>query len=114
MAKRDVRVLRALVLKARRKKRGAFPSSLQRQLLSYAERRWAEGASTPVVAAETGVNRHTLAYWRAHQRTRTKLRAVRVVESENGPAGIIVHGPSGVRIEGLDLDGLAELLRRLS
>lgn len=87
---------------------------MQRQLLSYAERRWAEGASTPAVAAETGVNRHTLAYWRAHQRAGAKLRPVRVVESESGFAGVVVHGPTGVRIEGLDLDGLAELLRRLS
>ena len=114
MAKRDVRALRAAVLKARRKKRGAFPSSLQRQLLSYAERRWAEGASTPTVAAEIGVNRHTLAYWRAHQRAGAKLRRVRVVESETGSGEVVVHGPGGVRIEGLDLDGVAELLRRLS
>jgi hypothetical protein len=30
------------------------------------------------------------------------------------PVGIVVHGPRGVRIEGLDLDGVAALLERLA
>lgn len=39
---------------------------------------------------------------------------VSVVADVTTPAQIVVHGPGGVRIEGLDLGAVAELLRRLA
>jgi transposase len=44
------------------------------------------------------------------------LRSVKLVEAASPVerAGLVVHGPSGVWVEGLDVASVAELLRRLS
>lgn len=72
----------------------------------------AEGGSLAGVARELGVSDQTLRRWRAGQAP-ARLRAVRVSEDET-PRGIVVLLPGGARVEGLDLEGLAELARRLS
>jgi hypothetical protein len=39
-----------------------------------------------------------------------RFRPIEVVETRRD---LVVHGPHGLRIEGLDLDGVADLVRRL-
>ena len=98
-------------------RRGAgrrYPAELRRQGAAYLVARRAAGAKTSAVLRELCVRRDTLAGWskRAGAIAKPRFVPVRVVE---GPATrIVIHGPLGLRVEGLDLAGVAELLRRLA
>jgi hypothetical protein len=66
---------------------------------------------------ELGIPRRSLKLWSAAPRPSGSARfvAVTVAPSEAAPPSrIVVHGPGGLRIEGLDLAGLADLVRRLA
>lgn len=91
------------------------PEELKWAALEYVEARTAQGAAEGTAAAEIGVAALTLARWR-QERPSAVPRFVPVVVDEQTSSGsrFIVHGPGGLRIEGLDLDSLAELLRRLA
>ena len=120
-----------------------FPSKLRAALREHAQLRRTEGASLRVIGEELGVSDRTLWYWlrdksqesktgrrrkrragesavvedRSHKNRKSagRLLPVQLVEEiVNRQASIVVHGPRGVRVEGLDLPALAELLRRLS
>ncbi len=63
------------------------------------------------MAAELGINRHTLMGWRQ----RVKHGALAPVHVSTTPGGgVVVHGPRGMRVEGLTSSELAELWIRLS
>ena len=71
------------------------------------------------IAAELGVKPHTLNYWRAKQRTgRVQQKTLRPVTLRAEPTpsatGLVVLGPRGLRIEGMNLKTLVALLRELS
>jgi hypothetical protein len=53
--------------------------------------------------------------WRTIRRWMTPVRnkRFRPIEVVEARRDLVVHGPHGLRIEGLDLDGVAELVRRL-
>jgi len=73
------------------------------------------------VAAELGVNWHTMMRWRKRKRPKKRaLRRVKVVKSsrrtENKASGksVTVRFPGGATVEGLDIAQVAELMRSLS
>jgi transposase-like protein len=70
------------------------------------------GLSYTAIASALGVTDQTLKRWRAP--ARSTLAAVRIVDAPAPARALMVHGPSGLRIEGMSLDELAELLRRLA
>jgi len=76
------------------------------------ERAHAQGASYREIASMLGVKLQTLMSWRGQeQSSSTALVPVRV----SVPARIVVvHGPRGLRVEGLSLDEIAALWSRLS
>ncbi len=98
-------------------RRGAgrrYPVELRRQGAAYLVARRAAGGTVSAVLRELGVRRGMLAGWAkpAGAAARPRFVPVTVVE---GPGGrVVVHGPHGVRVEGLDVAGVAELLRRLA
>jgi transposase-like protein len=64
------------------------------------------------VAAELGMSRQTLCYWRALARQRGKVAPVAIVAKREPTREVLVEcGP--LRVHGLDVAGVAELLRRL-
>lgn len=82
----------------------------------YFRRRRAAGAAITEIASALGVKRHTLGAWTLAPEapaSRPGFVPVRVVD-EPASARIVVYGPGGLRVEGLDLAALAELLRRLA
>lgn len=94
----------------------AYPKGLLEKLLSYTVARRRQGASVVEVASEVGINFRTLARWLGARKTARFGRVVvaaPVVTTAAAAAPIIVHGPRGVRIEGLDVAGVAELVRRV-
>jgi hypothetical protein len=67
------------------------------------------------VASELGVGSGTLLRWAAEPAEGNGPAFVPVtVEAAPTAAGVVVHTAHGLRIEGLDVAALAELLRRLA
>jgi hypothetical protein len=77
-------------------------------MIEYARERTTADQSCQSIAAELGLSRMTLKRWLASP------AFVHVQIQEPEPTRYAVTAPHGVRIEGLSLDDLAELLRRLS
>ena len=91
-----------------------YPAELRRQGAAYLAARREAGGTVSAVLRELGVRRDTLAGWARPTGAPRKPRFVPVTVV-GGVAGlIVVHGPHGVRVEGLDVAGVAELLRRLA
>jgi hypothetical protein len=74
--------------------------------VEYATRRREEGAGMVRVAREIGISRVTLKKWLVGN-------AFARVEIATAPGAYTVHAPHGVRIDGLTLEEIGELLRRL-
>lgn len=85
---------------------------LKARLIAEARSRRAAGTTLEAIGEELGVPWRTLARWcTAERKPKRAFRPVEIVAVPS--ARPIVHGPRGLRIEGLDLDGVAELVRRL-
>jgi len=86
-------------------------------VVAAVEEAHAQGASYREVAATLGVKFHTLMSWRGQeQQRRSRSSALVPVRVAATPVarGLIVHGPRGLRVEGMSLDELAVLIARLS
>jgi len=86
------------------------------KLLSYTVARRRQGAKLVEVAAELGMKSHTLSRWLGEKKTSTSFERVEIVASAAAPAArkLVVYGPRGLRVEGLDLAEVAELMRRVA
>jgi transposase len=93
-----------------------YPKGLLENLLSYTVARRRQGAKLVEVAAELGMKFHTLSRWLGEKRPAARFERVKVVAAPTPPASctLIVHGPRGLRIEGLDLASVVELVRRVA
>ncbi len=93
-----------------------YPPALRRMAVDYFRRRRAAGTSVEAISRELGVKRHTIVGWTATPEVAAAPAFLPVHLVADAPAAsrIVVHGPGGVRVEGLDLAGVAELLRRLA
>jgi transposase len=109
MTSPDLKKLRKMI-DTRRSAGGRVPASTRADIVAEIERAHAAGASYTALAAALGLKLQTLSRWREKQPSAT-LVAVRVPLPA---AGLVVHAPHGVRVEGLSLDDVAELLKRLS
>lgn len=94
---------------------GRVPAPMQLMVVKYSEARREAGASMKEIGEELGISWHTLSYWRACHRKQAgaTLARVNVVDVDRERGGVVVHGPGGLRIEGLSLLQLAELIARL-
>ena len=89
-----------------------FSEASKRAALAHVAGLAKMGGSLKQAAGELGIGYETLRRWR-DRRIGTRLRAVKVAEP---PAArdVVVVVPGGARIEGLDLEGIAALARRLT
>lgn len=74
------------------------------------------GKSVDEVARKLGLDGVTLRRWlRRERRAKAAFAPVRMepVKREEPVGGVVVHGPGGLRIEGMGVEEVAELLRRL-
>jgi transposase-like protein len=105
--------LKRRVRKARSGGRGRYPTELRDAVLAYASSAKRRGTSGAKVASELGMSVQTLQYWRSASRRRGRLMPVAVV-AERAPEREVVVVCGHVTVRGLDLVGLAELLKRLA
>jgi len=100
-----------------------YPEELKTETLTAAATLYEAGYSHLAASRELDINPVTLSNWqrRAEElddaEAATMLPVDVVTEAEDvvdEPQSPVVYGPAGVRVEGLDVAGVAELLRRLS
>lgn len=94
-----------------------YPASLRQVATEYLRQRQADGVAVSTIAGELGVKRHTLLAWAAAAIGAVATPGfvpVRVVADGTARSPIVVHGPGGLRIEGLDVAGVIALLRGLA
>lgn len=100
-----------------------YPAELRAQAVSHLEERKASGLSMSAAARELGLSVDSLRSWTGEKdraddaRTqRSSVRAVNIVPETAAARGssIVVHGPLGLRIEGLDIGAVATLVKELS
>ncbi len=102
-------------LENKRDSRGRVPAAIKRAALLIIERARQNGMSYRAISKQIGVNNHTLRYWRETSKTKSVIKAVRIAEPNAKPKSeVVLVGPRGLRIEGLNLSELAELLVRLA
>jgi transposase len=121
MAKRAEGFREAVAKLGQRGRTTPYPKKLRDEAVDYARERREQGTTWRLVAGELGIGIDSLTNWaRLAERRGAKpeFRQVALKQAEvavSGPGGaLVVHGPGGVRVEGLDVAGLAELMRRLS
>lgn len=129
----EIKRLRRLIESTEKNQRGhrRFDKALRASIVELAAQWTTAGGKLATLAAELGMHDRTLALWwqASGPRTRVPLRAVAVEPSapaatpdgrapDRQPqrasgAGVVVL-PSGVRIEGLSVPELAELVRQVA
>ena len=111
--------LKAVAAAGDRGKTTAYPNELRAIAVAYVEGRMAQGVNGMVPCRELGIGRDTYVRWKRSLATPTppaELPSFRPVEitPAAATAPLVVHGPLGLRIEGLDIAALAALLRALA
>jgi hypothetical protein len=84
---------------------------LRLRVAMYARSRIAEGAARAAIARALGVSAPTI---RRLLRERLVPQMVPVQIATHSASRLIVRGPNGLNVEGLDFDGLVALIRALS
>jgi len=92
-----------------------YPQAVRMEAVTFAHEALASGASLSRIAASLGLGEVTLARWLEPERV--GLRKVEILGAEPArmpaPPGVVLVSPSGLRVEGLELAQVAELLRVL-
>ena len=117
MSTHETARLRTALATTERSGRGrAYPPSLRAEVLRHAHARLAAGEAATAIATDLGLHAATLASWlgRTSPPPATFARVEVLAEPPSTAGALVVHTPHGLRIEGLDLDSLATLLRRLA
>ncbi len=97
--------------------RHRVPREVRDEVCRYAVRRRKAGAAWARIARETGLDVRKLQRWNMRARPAAAVPVLRPVEvlPEPEPAeALTVVAPSGVRIEGLEVQEAAQLLRLLA
>lgn len=94
-----------------------YPEDLKRRIVSWVTTRRAAGMSSTEVEEGLGIPWTSLSKWMRERPTRPssptpKLKPVTVVETRTSVRPIL-KTPGGFVVEGLDIEGMAVLLRRL-
>jgi hypothetical protein len=97
------------------------PREVRDEVCRYAARRRREGAAWALIARETGLDARKLQRWWSRARRAAPVPVLRPVEVVSKPEVVTevspplaLVAPSGLRIEGLQLDQAAQLFRLLA
>jgi len=90
-----------------------YSASMQERAEDYLRKRRQAGAPVGLIARELGLGSGTLARW-ARRRRSASATFVPVRVAAASVAGFTVHAPGGLRIEGLDVATLVDIVRQLA
>jgi transposase-like protein len=121
---RRIREFRKILRREQRSQPGRrrrYSQELRSEAVELVRELRSAGRSHLAAAKELGLNPITLSIWQKKSESRPggETGALKPVALVEGPVGessseVVVVGPHGVRVEGLDLDGVAALLRKLA
>lgn len=104
-------VLREEIIQERAgKERWQCSPGLKKKIVHFAQQQSHRGSSRKALAASLGVSTEALYRWR--RQTKSPIKPVAILE-EAYEQSLALITPGGSRLEGLDLDSAAELIRRL-
>ena len=106
--------LRRAVARLQRGRRERFPDDLRARLIAYIHDRRAAGVTLERISEDIGVNCKTVANWVSRARKQSAFRRVEVAQEQGAARALTVHGPCGVRVEGMAITDIVDLLRRLA
>lgn len=111
---RAVELREALATAERRGAGMPYPEPLRQAAMAYWREREGQGGSLRQVALELGLSSVTLTRWsRRGAKSTAGFRAIEIVGETVRVTKVVVHGPRGVRVEGLMVAEIAELFERL-
>ena len=90
-----------------------YPAKLRKKLTAYIRSQRLAGVSVFQLGEQLGMSWRTVSRWTEDMSKRRGFKRVTVAEPEPTSGGLTVQGRCGVRVEGLQLEQVAELLRRL-
>ncbi len=100
--------------------RWRFDDAYRAEVVAYMRARQEEGGTQEEAAKELGLSPWTLSRWSRQRkpaqqegRSSVPFHSVTVKREDASASALVVHGPGGVRVEGLKLEQVAELLRGL-
>jgi transposase len=109
--------IRAALVRGKQGAGRPYAESARREVVALLVRRRREGVGVAGVAAEIGLSATTLRKWQQGHAspsvTTSPFREVAIVADTPALRTAVVHGPCGLRIEGLTVTEIAELVRRL-
>ncbi len=118
MARSEAAVLRRVLAGLERGRGKRVPAALKQRVARYARARHAAGVGYRELGEQLGLSPETTRRWcAAADRGRKRASAKRglvAVELVPGHGRAVLVSPGGYRVEGLDLQQLATLLRALS
>lgn len=94
-----------------------YPEAVKRDVLAYLAERRKVGRGLATTSAELGIPERSIKIWSSAPRPSSTptFTTMQIADApEVLPTRIVVHVPGGVRVEGLDVASLADLLRRLA
>src|SRR5262245_40599048 len=109
----EVSDLKRELAKAKPAKGGCYPAALRDAVLEYTAKAKKHGKSHATVAAELGMSEATVSFWRSQARGPGNVVPVAIVAAPPVERELIVE-LGGLRVRGLDIAGVAELLKRLA
>jgi transposase len=105
--------LKKRLRRARSSGRGRYPIDLRKAVVEYASQARRQGKRGREVAAELGMSFRTLQYWQATARGQGQLLPVKIVAAAAATQEVVIEC-GRVRVRGLDVAAIAELLQRLA
>ena len=98
------------------KRRTRYPADLRALAVRYADEAQVVGHRRQRIADTLGISFKTLEQWRSAgggRKDKSKLVRLGTVGEISMRGGVVVHGPGGIRVDGLDASGVAQVLRAL-
>ncbi len=89
-----------------------YTAELRAEAVAYTRMRLAAGGTLTTVSRELGVAASTLQAWLTAEQSSPAFRSVEITDDAPRSA-LVVYGPCGLRVEGLDVATLIELIQRL-
>jgi transposase len=119
MTKTTIEEVRTALVRCKEGVGRPYPEHVRSTVLVLAERQRRAGVGLASFAAEVGMSATTLRKWkRAAEVGAGAVPAafceVEIVAPRPPTSTLVVHGPSGLRIEGATITDIAELVRRLA
>jgi transposase len=101
--------------------RTRYTPEQRQQAVEYVRERKQQGVSVEEVARQLGMSSWTLSRWSSATRRGEQEPAraalvpveVKTARGETRAGGLVVHGPGGVRVEGVSVEDAVRLLRGL-